>query len=114
LPARARLLLLFYFLNSVCLLFVSQPLLRLIQQVHLKEGHLVCQETGAFPPPITASCACVNFFVSLLTNTLDAADLRALHAHFDNKQHSCVDVPSGRRFRVSDGIPNMLLAQDEA
>lgn len=43
----------------------AQALHHILLEVHLKEGHLVCQETG-------------------------------------------------RRFRVSDGIPNMLLAHDEA
>ncbi len=73
----------------------------------------MCQETGAFPPPITANCACINVFVCQLTTTRDAADLRSART-FRQQAACCVDVPSGRRFRVSDGIPNMLLAQDEA
>lgn len=70
----------------------------------------MCQETGAFSAAYHSQ---LRLHQCQLTNTRDAADLRSART-FRQQAACCVDVPSGRRFRVSDGIPNMLLAQDEA
>lgn len=105
-------------------------------EVHLEEGSLVCPETGRhlkrgqprdgsgfwwfkWPNPVVGAAATRGCLFSRSGEKADAVPGGGCLSmecgdHSPPSNRHCVDrAPAGRKFPVSDGIPNMLLTEDE-